>query len=173
MIRIFSFYSKNGAILNRYDEVMDRLRQFADKAEKAGVVLVHENESSIYGQYSKQCAEIAAELKSEHFGLVFDPANYSIAGEDSLESESVMHPYISYVHVKDYSGKGLEMSIPGEGVSHIPQIFNRLRERDLFISMEPHLDSAGQFGGFTSPEKYKLAVNAVKQILNEQGIKWV
>jgi len=64
------------------------------------------------------------------------------------------------------------MSISGHGVSHIPEVFDRLRERDLFISMEPHLDVAGQFGGFTSPEKYAAAVTAVRTILDKLGIKW-
>ena len=83
-----------------------------------------------------------------------------------------MHPYISYVHVKDYAGHDLDMSIPGQGVSRIPEVFDRLRDRDLFISMEPHLDVAGQFGGFTAPDKYAAAVKAVRSICDKLGIRW-
>ena len=171
-IRVFSFYCRSGSILDHRDEVMRRLKAMSDFAQSRGLVLLHENESNIYGQYSRESAEIAATLRSDHFGLVFDPANYSVAGEDALESEKTMHPYISYIHVKDYSGHELEMSVPGEGVSHIPEVFDRLRDRDLFISMEPHLDVAGQFGGFTAPEKYAKAVEAVRSILDRLGIKW-
>ncbi len=171
-VRVFSFYCREGSILEHRDEVMARLRKMADFAEKRGVELLHENESNIYGQFSKQSAEIAATMKSKYFGLVFDPANYSVAGEDALDAEEEMHPYITYIHVKDYSGKELDMSIPGEGVSHIPEVFDRMRDRDLFISMEPHLDHAGQFGGFTAPEKYKAAVKAVRTILDKLGIAW-
>jgi sugar phosphate isomerase/epimerase len=64
------------------------------------------------------------------------------------------------------------MSIPGQGVSHVPEVFDRLRERGLSISMEPHLDVAEQFGGFTSPEKYAAAATAVRTILDKLGIKW-
>ena len=49
---------------------------------------------------------------------------------------------------------------------------DRLRDRDLFISMEPHLDVAGQFGGFTAPDKYVAAVSSVRAILDRLGIKW-
>ncbi|QTQ13138.1 sugar phosphate isomerase/epimerase [Treponema parvum] len=171
-VRIFSFYCRNGNILEHRDEVLFRLGKMTEFASREGVTLLHENESEIYGQLSAQSAEIAAALKSDHFGLVFDPANYSIAGENALDAEKVMHKYISYVHVKDYSGHALDMSVPGEGVSCIPQVFDRLRDRDIFISMEPHLDVAGRFGGGTSPEKFAVAVNAVRKILDGLGIEW-
>ena len=171
-VRVFSFYSRNGNILDYREEVLARLKKMADFAAENGIELLHENEAGIYGQHSTQSAEIARELKSRYFGLVFDPANYSVAGENALESESIMHPYITYVHVKDYSGHDLDMSIPGEGVSFIPQVLERLKDRDLFISMEPHLDHAGQFGGSTSPEKYMAAVKAVRDILDGLSIEW-
>lgn len=171
-VRVFSFYCKDGNILSHREEVMSRLSKMASVAASEGVELLHENESNIYGQFSNRSAEIASTLKSKYFGLVFDPANYSIAGEDSLKSEEIMHSYITYVHVKDYSGHDMDMSIPGTGVSHIPEVFDRLRDRDLFISMEPHLDHAGQFGGSTSPDKYKAAVQSVKDILNRLGIAY-
>jgi len=171
-VRVFSFYSREGNILDHRDEVMRRLRAMSDYAQKNDIVLLHENEAKIYGEHSRESAEIAATLKSDHFGLVFDPANYSVAGENALEAEKTMHPYIGYVHVKDYAGHDLDMSIPGQGVSCIPQVFERLKDRDLFISMEPHLDVAGQFGGFTAPEKYASAVDAVRSIMDGIGIKW-
>lgn len=171
-VRVFSFYSKEGNILDYREEVMSRLKKMADFAKENGIILLHENEAHIYGEKSRESAEIAATLKSEHFGLVFDPANYSVAGEDALEAEKVMHPYITYVHVKDYAGNDLDMSIPGTGVSHIKEVFDRLRDRDLFLSMEPHLDHAGQFGGNTAPDKYEAAVNAVRNLLTELKIQF-
>lgn len=171
-VRVFSFYSRSGDILSLRDEVMARLRMMACYAAKNGIELLHENEAGIYGQHSEQSAEIASALRSKSFGLVFDPANYSVAGENVLMSEATMHAYITYLHVKDYSGHGLEMSVPGTGVSYVAEVFDRLRDRDLFISMEPHLDMAGQFGGSTSPDKYKTAVQAVRDILDRLEIKW-
>lgn len=172
-VRVFSFYSRSGNILDYRDEVLKRLRAMSDYAKTQGIVLLHENEAHIYGEKSRESAEIAATLRSDHFGLVFDPANYSVAGEDALDAEKNMHPYISYVHVKDYAGHDLDMSIPGQGVSHIPEVFERLKDRDLFVSMEPHLDVAGQFGGFTAPDKYAAAVSAVRSICDRLGIRWI
>ena len=169
-VRVFSFYSRTGNILDFKESVLCRLREMADYARQRNIVLLHENEANVYGEHSAQSAEIARELKTEYFGLVFDPANYSVAGENALISEETMHPYISYMHVKDYSGHDLTMSIPGEGVSGIAEIFNRLRDRDMFISMEPHLSVAGQFGGETSPEQYMCAVESVRRILREEEI---
>ncbi len=171
-VRVFSFYCKNGSIINHRDEVMQRLSKMAEFAASNDIELLHENEANIYGELSKESAEIASTLKSKYFGLVFDPANYSVAHEYALDAETEMHPYITYVHCKDYSGHDLDMSIPGQGVSCIPEVFDRLRDRDLFISMEPHLDHAGQFGGQTAPDKYREAVAAVRTILDKLNIGW-
>ncbi len=171
-IRVFSFYSKDKNILDCKHEVIHRLQKMAEYAKERDIILLHENEANVYGELSVHSAEIAKELKTDYFGLVFDPANYSVAGEDALSAEEVMHPYITYVHIKDYSGQALEMSIPGTGVSHIPEILDRLRDRDLFISMEPHLNFAGQFGGSTTPNNYKEAVDAVRKILKSLAIEF-
>ena len=144
-----------GSILEQEREVTSRLREMIG-----------------YAQGSRECAKLASELYSPYFGMVFDPANYSVGEEDALQAEGILHPFISYMHVKDYSGTGLQMCIPGKGVSHIPEIFQRLRDRDLFVSLEPHLDFAGQFGGSTSSENFKEAIEAVRVMLDSLDIAW-
>lgn len=171
-IRIFSFYSRAGNILEQDREVASRLREMIGYAKDHGIELLHENESGVYGQGIRECVKLASELYSPYFGMVFDPANYSVGGEDALQAEGIMHPFISYVHVKDYSGTGLQMCIPGKGVSRIPEILHRLRDRDLFVSLEPHLDFAGQFGGSTSSENFKEAIEAVRMMLDSLDIAW-
>lgn len=170
-IRVFSFYSKEN-ILDKREEVFKRLSKMAEIARESHIILLHENEHAIYGELSLQSREIAKELNSPNFGLVFDPANYSVAGEDVIVAEKNMHDYITYIHVKDYSIKEKVMKVPGEGDSNIKYVFQQHRDKDMFISMEPHLDVAGQFGGSTAPEKYKMAVDSVKNMLNELSIEW-
>lgn len=170
-IRIFSFYSSDD-IYSKRDEVMERLSIFSSIAEKNGVVLLHENEAKIYGEKSRECFEIASTLKSNHFALVFDPANYSVGGEVVKDAENTMHDYISYIHIKDYSSKEKKMVYPGEGDSEIEYVLDRNKDKDMFISMEPHLSHAGQFGGETDYDSYKIAVEKVKNILLKIGAEW-
>jgi len=74
---------------------MRRLRMLSDYAQEQGIAFLDESEANTYGEHSRESAQIAATLKSDHFGLVFDPANYSMAGEDALASEKTMHPSTS------------------------------------------------------------------------------
>ena len=100
-VRVFSFYSHSN-ILQQKEEVFRRLKKMAEIAKEKDIILLHENEHAIYGELSLQSREIAKELNSPNFGLVFDPANYSVAGEDVIVAEKNMHDYITYIHVKDY-----------------------------------------------------------------------
>ncbi|HZJ88776.1 MAG TPA: sugar phosphate isomerase/epimerase family protein [Sphaerochaeta sp.] len=171
-IRIFSFYSSDGDILQKKTEVMQRLRKMAEMAAAEDIVLLHENESNTYGELSIQSVEIAETLASKNFGLVFDPANYSMAGEDALEAEKNMHDYINYLHIKDFSLRTKTMVFPGDGDSYIREIVEKLKGEKLMVALEPHLEIAGQFGGFTGEIKFMKTVSIFKNILDEIGIDW-
>lgn len=171
-VRVFSFYSRTGEILSKKEEVFARLRKMVSYAASQKVELLHENERNIYGEHSQQCREIAEALHSKYFGLVFDPANYSFVGEDVKQAEQVMHDYITYIHVKDYCISEKVTKIPGMGDSSIAYVFDQHRNQDIFISMEPHLDAIGQFGGATSPPEYEQAVVAVRKMLTQLDIRY-
>jgi predicted dehydrogenase len=41
-----------------------------------------------------------------------------------------------------------------------------------FMSLEPHLAQAGRLGGFSGPEGFHRAAEALKSLLNEASISW-
>lgn len=41
-----------------------------------------------------------------------------------------------------------------------------------FLSLEPHLQAAGAMSGFSGPELFKVAADALKSILEEIGLDW-
>jgi sugar phosphate isomerase/epimerase len=41
-----------------------------------------------------------------------------------------------------------------------------------FLSLEPHLAQAGRYGGFSGPDGFTLAAQALKSILNDLSICW-
>ena len=40
------------------------------------------------------------------------------------------------------------------------------------LSLEPHLKHAGRSGGYSGPESYKVAAQALKSILDSLGVKY-
>ncbi len=40
------------------------------------------------------------------------------------------------------------------------------------MSLEPHLAAAGRFGGFSGPEAFRRAAQALKALLGELSITW-
>ncbi|MFP3394352.1 TIM barrel protein, partial [Brevibacillus sp. SIMBA_076] len=64
-IRLFSFFRGEGVPVESIrDDVMVRMRALAERAEAAGVVLLHENEKDIYGDTPQRCLDIVETVGS-------------------------------------------------------------------------------------------------------------
>lgn len=176
-IRIFSFFVPRGEAAAHRDEVLRRLSELARRAEREGVVLLHENEKEIYGDIPERCLDIAQHVASPNLRLVWDPANFVQCGVQNPHDAGyeALRPYIEYIHVKDAiygSGKNVPA---GEGDGQIRTTIAALRDSgfDGFFSMEPHLEVAETFSGFSGPQLFKRATQAFKAILKEAGVEWV
>lgn len=176
-VRIFSFFMPEGQDPSGYrDEVMRRLGVMVDLAMDADLILLHENESKIYGDTAERCLDIFKTVESPGLRATFDPANFVHCGVDVWEDAYVkLEDYIEYIHVKDYS-KEHGRSVPaGEGDGDFKKILGALAQRGFsgFMSLEPHLSFAGGFYGFTGPEGFKVASRALKGLLDELGIEYM
>src|SRR5579863_329530 len=176
-IRIFSFYpperSTEGDVeADRYrDEVTGRLQVMIERASAAGVTLLHENEKDIYGDSIAHCVDLMQSCEDEHFRVAFDPANFIQCGQVPYpDAYEALLPWLAYVHVKDALPDGSVVAAGG-GVSHWPELLRHLREDgyDGFLSLEPHLAAAGQFKGFSGPEQFARASQALQGMLKAMG----
>ena len=176
-IRIFSFYppaaSDRGAInpAEYRDEVLRRLREMTARARAAAVILLHENEKDIYGDTITRCVDLLQGINDAHFQAVFDPANFIQCGQTPYpDAYEAVRPWLRYVHVKDARSDGSVVPA-GEGVSHWPELLQRLRADgyDGFLSLEPHLALAGQYQGFSGPDLFRRASQALQQMLQAMG----
>ena len=176
-IRIFSFYppaaSDRGAInpAEYRDEVLRRLREMTARARAAAVILLHENEKDIYGDTIARCVDLLQGINDAHFQAVFDPANFIQCGQTPYpDAYEAIRPWLRYVHVKDARSDGSVVPA-GEGVSHWPELLQRLRANgyDGFLSLEPHLALAGQYQGFSGPDLFRRASQALQQMLQAMG----
>ncbi len=171
-IRIFSFYmNKEDLDLYRH-KVIDRLKKMLEIAVENNIMLLHENEANIYGETSARCLNLFNALPGNSFRAVFDPSNFVVAGEDVLkESFSKLKDYIEYIHVKDSKKGSGEIVVAGQGDGNIKEILDMLRIKNgMFISLEPHLAHGGKYRGFSGPELFETALEALKGILMDLKI---
>lgn len=141
-IRIFSFYIPKGEDSDQYkDEVISKIKAFAEIAEKHGVILLHENEKDIYGDIVRRCYEILKAVASPSFKDIFDFANFVQCGEDTQECYDLLKDEIVYIHIKDAVSTDSQNVVCGTGEGKIPEILKQAIDGGYrgFLTLEPHL----------------------------------
>jgi sugar phosphate isomerase/epimerase len=170
-IRMFSFYP-NDLDADR-DIVMQNMQTMVDMAEAGGVIMLHENEKGIYGELPERCLDLHQTVKGNSFRATFDPANFVQAGVKPFDrAYPLLEPYIAYFHIKDaIMGEGRVVPA-GQGDGQVRELMTAAKQSgyDGFLSLEPHLKVAGHSSGFTGPELFATARNALYAILDDLGI---
>lgn len=169
-IRLFSYYIPEGEDPADYrDEVLRRMRRKAELVEERGLVLLNENEKDLYGDTPGRMRDIHLAVDSPNLRMVFDPANYLELGirpyPDALLQ---VVEFVEYLHVKDAKlGVRGEMRPAGEGDGRIPETLEALAARGFegYLSLEPHLQVAGEAGGFSDEEGFRTATRALTDVL--------
>jgi 3-dehydroshikimate dehydratase len=176
-IRMFSYYPPEGKKIGDYrGEVMERMSAKVEILKDVDVIMVHENETDIYGHSAENCVDIAKTVNSPKLRLVYDPGNF-VWGQKTKDNVKscwpLMKPYVAHIHIKDWKVGEDVGSIPGEGDGQIRELLTELAAINYegFLTMEPHLRAGGQFGGDTGPELFSKAIAAVRQLAAEVGLK--
>jgi sugar phosphate isomerase/epimerase len=177
-VRIFSFYPPASAAggdaadpAAYRDEVVARLREMVARARAADVILLHENEKGIYGDSITRCVDLLQSCDDAHFQAVLDPANFIQCGQTPYpDAYDALRPWLRYVHVKDARPDGSVVAA-GEGAARWPELLGQLRADGYegFLALEPHLMAAGQLSGFSGPERFRHAAQALLQLLAQMG----
>ena len=176
-IRMFSFYPSAGkSIADQRDAVMERMQKMVDIAEAGDAVLYHENEKAIYGAVPSRVKDIFATIKSSRLKGIFDPANYveeGIAPYDEGWAQGLAE-LTDYMHIKDKVTGTDACSPAGQGEGQFSEIFADLAKRNYagHMTLEPHLAAADQFSGFTGPDLFKTACDALKAVCDEAGLAY-
>jgi sugar phosphate isomerase/epimerase len=177
-IRMFSYYAPEGGNIDDYrDEVIERMGKKVELLDGSDVVMVHENETGIYGYSAEHCVDIAKTIDSPKLRLAYDPANF-VWGQKLTNNVDVcwpqMKPYTVHIHIKDWKLGNTDVgSMPGEGDGQIQELLADLAKDNYegFLTMEPHLKVGGQFGGETGPELFKEAIDATRAICSDVGLE--
>jgi 3-dehydroshikimate dehydratase len=170
-IRIFSFYPPAGASAQDWgahrEEVLRRMHELTLRAQAEGVILLHENEKGIYGDTIARCVDLLQSINSEHLRAVLDPANFLQCDQEPYpDAYERLRPWLEYVHVKDVRADGT-LTVAGGGAAHWPELLQRLRADGYngYLSLEPHLALAGQYQGFSGPDRFRHASQALQDLL--------
>jgi sugar phosphate isomerase/epimerase len=175
-IRIFSFFLRpDQRPEDHRDEVIRRMRVLAEMAQAAEVVLLHENEKEIFGDVPGRVLDIVQSVNLPSLKLAWDAANYVQVGITPFtQAYSTLRPHTAYIQIKDAVMGSGEVVPAGEGDGQIRETVKALAADgfDGFFSMEPHLGSAHQLGGFSGSDNFIRATKAFTSILEHEGIDY-
>ncbi len=176
IVRVFSFFLKKEEPPGRHRaQVIDRMRALASIAEERGLVLAHENEKEIYGDRPERCADLIAAVGSPALRATFDAANFVQCGvRPHDEAYPLLRPYLVYLQLKDALAATGEVVPAGQGDGQVRETLAALRDSGFegYVSLEPHLALAGRHGGFSGPDGFRVAAQALKSLLAELSIAW-
>lgn len=176
-VRIFSFYPPDISTNAHYDqhlaEAVARLARLAAIAEAAGVQLLLENEKHIVGDTIARCHTLLTKVNSPALVFAWDPANFVQVGEAAVTERAwpMLGRYTGYVHVKDSRLADGTVQPAGQGDGQVGLLLRHLRDAGYqgFLALEPHLVVAGHSSGFSGPAGMKVAVDALRALMQAQG----
>jgi sugar phosphate isomerase/epimerase len=174
-IRIFSFYPAEGQSPEDIrEDVVTRMRALAAVAESAGVVLLHENEKDIYGDTPQRVLDIMESVNSPALRVAWDNANFVQVGvRPFTDGYAMLRPYLEYLQVKDAVMATGTVVPSGEGDGELDATIAALKADGYsgFASLEPHLASAFELGGFSGPVAFGVAARAFASLAAKNGIE--
>ena len=156
------------------DEVLRRLRELTIQARNANLILLHENEKDIYGDTIARCTDLLQSINDPHFQAILDPANFIQCDQIPYPNAYLeLRPWLRYMHVKDALADGTVVAA-GEGAARWPEILRQLHTDGYegFFSLEPHLALSGQYQGFSGPDLFHHASQALQQLLKSMDWKY-
>jgi len=182
-IRVFSFFIPEGRHAEFRDEVLRRMSTFAKEAAAQDVVLVHENESYVYGDDAQHCRDLVESVGSPALQIAFDPANFVQVGVRPFdEAWPLLAEHVVHFHVKDavgvvrngmapYPARAPELQLmasvrpAGEGEGQLPELLQALDRRDYrgFLVIEPHLQM--RLHEIDAAERFAIALAALRRML--------
>ncbi|MFJ9929965.1 sugar phosphate isomerase/epimerase family protein [Streptomyces misionensis] len=144
LVRIMSYPNDGLAEADWADRVLARTAVLADRAERAGLVLVHENCAGWAGDRADRALRLLRAVDSPALRLLFDTGNGVPYGYDAPEMLRELAPHVAHVHIKDavrLPDGSTAYTLPGEGEAGVARCLRILADHGYTgaLSLEPHL----------------------------------
>ncbi len=196
------YHPKNTAPEDHLDQVCDQLGQIAEACDRRGLTFGLEVEANLVGQTGELLAEIHRRVDHPAMLTIFDAANILTQGftsDQTFGQYLAMKPGLGWAHIKDYadpspSGRiehvdeaSLKNFVPADRghcgheailrdlADFLPELHRRMIDRGapgVFLDLEPHVKGGGQFGGFSGPDGFGVALRGLCRVLDYVGIDY-
>lgn len=183
-------------------QVADQLGQVADLCAKHGLIFGLEVEANLVGKTGQMLAQLHQAVGRDNLVTIFDGANLSTQGftaGEIFEQYVAMKPGLGWMHIKDYKHPGpihhlevideeaLKYFVPADQgdcgheailrdfADYLPTVAARMKKlgvEDVFLDLEPHVRGGGQFGGFSGPDGFGIALRGLCNVLDYVGLDY-
>ena len=180
----------------------EQLGQISEKCTQNGTVFGLEVEANLIGQNGQTLAQIHSDINAASLVLIFDGGNLVTQGysqAEIFEQYEAMKPGLGWIHIKDFrrpadfqqsnhvDEEALKHFVPVEiGDSghlqiledlsqFLPEIENRMKKlgvAGVFADMEPHVRGGGQFGGYSGPDGFGVALRSFCRLCDRAGVHY-
>lgn len=183
-------------------QVVDQLGQIAEACHRSDLTFGLELEANLVGQSGQILAEIHRQVNHPALVLIFDAGNVITQGcspAEVFDQYVAMKPGLGWIHIKDYRDpnpmqrtdhvdeEALKHFVPADiGDSaheaifrdfrdYVPKLAKKLKRRGIpgvFLDLEPHVKGGGQFGGFSGPDGFGVALRGLCKVLDYAAIDY-
>ena len=194
------YHPKGSPIEDHFAQAVDQVGQIAEACDQRGVTFGLEVEANLVGQNGQTLAKMHQQIANDALVLIFDGGNLVMQGyseEEIYDQYVAMKPGMGWIHIKDFkdpSGSARVEHVDEESIKHfvpadigqsghqrimqdfagfIPELESRMKARGVpgvFADMEPHVKGGGQFGGFSGPDGFGVALRAFCRVCDSAGI---
>lgn len=184
------------------EQTAAQLRRIAEKCGAAGVFFGLEVEANLVGQNGRLLARLHRLVDHPHLLLVFDGGNLAsqnLLPDQTFAEYRAMREGLGWMHIKDYridprlkwqgfvdeerlknfvpadQGDSAHEAVLRDFRQWLPTLERRLKRLGLpgvFLDLEPHLKGGGQFGGYSGPDGFGVALRALMRLLDYVGIRY-
>jgi sugar phosphate isomerase/epimerase len=154
------------------DAVCAWMQPQIDLAANENMVLLHENDAKFFGAYATGARRLFDRFGGPSFRAVYDFSNDVLLGQRaSRHWLPWIVEHLDSLHIKDAIEAERRIVPAGEGDGEMVMVFRVLNSArwEGMLALEPHLQAAGALGGFSGPERFAIAVNALKKTMKEAG----
>jgi sugar phosphate isomerase/epimerase len=194
------YHPKGSSVEDHFAQAVDQVGQIAEACDQRGVTFGLEVEANLVGQNGQTLAKMHQQIANDALVLIFDGGNLVMQGyseEEIYDQYVAMKPGMGWIHIKDFkdpSGSARVEHVDEESIKHfvpadigqsghqrimqdfagfIPELESRMKARGVpgvFADMEPHVKGGGQFGGFSGPDGFGVALRAFCRVCDSAGI---
>lgn len=196
------YHPKGSDIEAHYSQAVDQVGKIAEVCRSHGLVYGLEVEANLVGQTGTLLARMHQDIANESLVTIFDGGNLVMQGfsaDEVFEQYLEMKPGLGWIHIKDFRdpdgnqrvehvdeesirhfvpadiGQSGHLKIMQDFAGFLPELETRMQGLGLpgvFADMEPHVKGGGQFGGFSGPDGFGVALRAFCRVCDQAGIAY-